>query len=121
MTDGQGIQQTVSGSVHGLSGDIEGDLNIYRSARSLSDALREIQALLDHLQSNGIILETARQQVANEISTEAQENPTSMAQLKEWGQALEEAGSSAALDNEGAKEVLKVALRQAGIPSSAQS
>lgn len=119
MTDGQGIQQTVSGSVHGISGDVEGDLNIYRSARTLTDATREIQALLDHLESNGVLLETARQQVANEISTEAQENPTSMAQLKEWGQALETQGSEAT-ENEVAKEVLKVALRQAGIPASTQ-
>ena len=120
MTDSQNIQKMVSGSVHGIAADVEGDLNIYRSAETLADATTEIQTLLEHLESRGVLLETARQQVANEIATEAQENPTSMEKLVSWCNALESVEAEA-VASEAAKEVLKVALRQAGVPSSTQS
>jgi hypothetical protein len=87
----------------------------FSSNQNLSEATTQIQQLLTQLQAQGYTQEDAQQQVAEELVTQAKNDPTVMDKLVKWGQSLGDAAAKTTV-TEGAKAVVKLALRLLGIP-----
>ncbi|MBD2235059.1 hypothetical protein H6G35_00220 [Aulosira sp. FACHB-113] len=94
-----------------------GILNDYSSEQkqSLAEVAAEIEELLVQLQNQGVSPEVAQQQVAEDLATQAQKNPTVMGKLVKWSQSLSDTAAKTTVA-EAAKEVFKLALRLSGIP-----
>jgi uncharacterized protein YgbK (DUF1537 family) len=77
----------------------------------LSQAATQIQDLLEKLQKQGVTVDVAQEQVAQDLATQAQNNATMKDKLVKWGQSLGDATVSDVV-----KGVVKLAIRSAGIP-----
>ena len=80
-------------------------------SQDLTHAAAQIQDLLEQLQKQGKSVATAQEQVARDIATQAQSNPTVKNKLVKWGQSLGDATVTDVI-----KGVVKLALRSAGVP-----
>jgi uncharacterized protein YjbI with pentapeptide repeats len=92
-----------------------GTFNDFSSNQNLSEAATQIQQLLAQLQTQGYSQEDAQQQVAEELATQAKNDPTVMGKLVKWGQSLGDATAKTTV-TEAATAVVKLALRLSGIP-----
>jgi HEAT repeat protein len=79
--------------------------------QNLSKAATEIQDLIEQLQRQGVATVNAQEHVAQGMATQAQDNPTMRDKLAKWGRSLIDATVSDVV-----KEVVKLAIRLAGIP-----
>jgi hypothetical protein len=87
-----------------------GVININMSEDLASVAL-QIQSLIDRLQQQGKSPEEAEKEVAQDIATQAQNDPTAKEKLVKWGQSI---GTATVTDV--VKGAVKLAIRLAGIP-----
>ncbi|MBW4626272.1 MAG: hypothetical protein KME49_12395 [Brasilonema octagenarum HA4186-MV1] len=85
--------------------------NYINMSQDLTQAASQIQDLIEQLQKRGVTVDTAQEQVANDLATQAQNNPTMKDKLVKWGQSLGDATVSDVV-----KGVVKLAIRSAGIP-----
>ncbi|MCC5639412.1 HEAT repeat domain-containing protein [Nostoc sp. CHAB 5844] len=88
---------------------IQGDY--INMSQDLAQAAAQIQDLIEQLQKQGMTVDVAQEQVAKDIVTQAQNNPTIKAKLVKWGQSLGNATVSDVV-----KGIVKLAIRSAGIP-----
>jgi hypothetical protein len=84
--------------------------NFYMS-QDLSEAAAKIQDLLSQLQNQGISESEAQAEVAINLANQANANPDMKTKLLKWGQSVGNATIS-----DVAKEVIKIAIRTAGLP-----
>jgi hypothetical protein len=92
-----------------IQGDyVQGDY--VNMSQDLTQAATQIQDLIEQLQRNGVTIDVAQSQVANDMATQAQ-NPTVRNKLARWGQSLGDATVSDVV-----KSAVKLAIRSAGIP-----
>jgi uncharacterized protein YjbI with pentapeptide repeats len=89
--------------------------NYLNLSQDLTQAAAQIQDLLNQLQKQGVTVEVAQQQVANDIATQAQNNPTMMGKLTLWGQSLANDVAKTTIGDV-VKGTVKLALKTAGIP-----
>lgn len=89
----------------------EQHVNISNMSTDLAQASAQIQDLVTRFQQQGLTIEDAQRRVANDIASQVQKTPTMTDKLKKWGQSLGDATVS-----DIAKEVVKLAIRTAGIP-----
>lgn len=82
---------------------------------SSAEAAAEIEKLLIQLQSQGYSPENAKQKVASDLATQAKSDSASKRKLTRWGQYLGDTAANGII-GDGAVEVIKLALRLAGIP-----
>lgn len=94
---------------------VGGNLIDLSSTSNLTDAAQQIQELLQQLQGQGVSMEDARQQAANDLAKQAEANPTVMGKLVKWGQSLADTASKTTV-SEAAKGVVKLALQMSGVP-----
>ncbi|MBE9016262.1 helix-turn-helix transcriptional regulator [Chroococcidiopsidales cyanobacterium LEGE 13417] len=94
---------------------VGGNLIDLSSANNLTDAAQQIQELLQQLQGQGVSIEDAKQQAANDLARQAETNPTVMGKLVKWGQSLADTAGKTTV-SEAAKGVVKLALQMSGIP-----
>jgi L-histidine Nalpha-methyltransferase len=80
-------------------------------SQDLTQAAVQIQNLLEQLQTNGITIDSAQKQVAEDMKIQAQNNPTMKDKLFKWGLSLGDATVS-----EVVKGAVKLAIRSVGIP-----
>ena len=92
---------------------VGGNLIDLSSASNLTDAAQQIQELLQQLQGQGVSIEDAKQQAANDLAKQAEANPTVMGKLVKWGQSLADTASKTTV-SEAAKGVVKIALQMSG-------
>ena len=85
--------------------------NYINMSQDLTQAATQIQDLIEQLQKRGMTVDTAQEQVATDIATQAQNNPTMKDKLLKWGQSLGDATVSDVV-----KGAVKLAIRSAGIP-----
>ncbi|MGB3787971.1 MAG: HEAT repeat domain-containing protein [Phormidesmis sp.] len=85
--------------------------NYINLSQDLTQAASQIQDLLEQLQKQGIACNVAQEQVANGMANQAHSNPTMKDKLVKWGQSVGDATVSDVV-----KEVVKLAIRSAGIP-----
>ena len=90
-------------------------LDISSESANLSEVATEIEELLQQLKTEGITVEEAQQQVAKDLAKQAENNPTVMGKLVQWGKSLADTASTTIV-NEGVKTVLKLSLQMIGIP-----
>jgi len=88
---------------------IQGDY--YNLNPDLSQAAIQIQDLLSKLEQTGYSTAQAEAKVAQNMATEAQQNPEFRDKIVRWGQSL---GNATVTDV--VKGVVKLALRSAGLP-----
>ncbi|MDJ0680440.1 MAG: hypothetical protein QNJ18_11315 [Xenococcaceae cyanobacterium MO_167.B52] len=100
--------------VYGVAGNVEGNQIIYTS-QSLADASTEIENLLTQLQNNGLTQEQAEGKVASDLATNANNNPTALGNLVNWGKSLGNKAAETSV-SEVVKTVVKLALQLAGFP-----
>lgn len=108
------VQQNIYAPVTGLAGNVEGNQNIFTS-QSISQASTEIQNLLTTLQNNGLTQEQAEEKVADNLATQAKDNPTFKSKLVNWGTSLGNKAAETSV-SEIARRVIKLALNLAGVP-----
>lgn len=80
-------------------------------SQNLTQAASDIEDLIEQLKKQGVTVDVAQEQVARDMATQAQENSTMKNKLVKWGQSLGDATVS-----EVVKEIVKLAIRSAGIP-----
>lgn len=85
--------------------------NYITMSQDLTQAAAQIQDLLEQLQKRGVTMDVAQGQVAQDMATQAQTNPTLQGKLLKWGQSLGDATVSDVV-----KGVVKLAIRSVGIP-----
>jgi hypothetical protein len=85
--------------------------NYINMSQDLTQAASQIQDLIEQLQKNGVSVDVAQEQVAKDVATQAQKNPTVRDKLIKWGQSLGDATVSDVV-----KGVVKLGIRSAGIP-----
>ncbi|ACK67912.1 hypothetical protein PCC8801_3971 [Rippkaea orientalis PCC 8801] len=97
---------------YGVAGKVEGNQNnfIQEPKQSLVEAAQEIQQLLEQLQQSGVTLEDAQHQVAKDLVTKAQNDPTWKNTLIKWGQSMGDLATKTVV-TEVVKEVIKLALK----------
>ena len=88
---------------------IQGDY--MNMSQDLSQAASQIQSLLEKLQQQGIKVDVAQEQVAQDIVNQANNNPKIKDKLINWGQSL---GNATITDV--VKGAVKLAIHSAGIP-----
>ncbi len=88
---------------------IQGDY--INMSQDLTQAAAQIQDLIEQLQKRGMTVDTAQEQVATDIATQAQNSPTMKAKLEKWVQSLGDATVTDVI-----KGTVKLAIRSAGIP-----
>ncbi len=88
---------------------IQGDY--IRMSPDLAQTATQIQDLIEQLQKYGMTVDVAQEQVAKDMATQAQTNPTVKDKLLKWGQSLGDATVSDVV-----KGAVKLAIRSAGIP-----
>jgi uncharacterized protein YjbI with pentapeptide repeats len=93
---------------------VEGDY--INMSQNWTQATSSIEDLVNQrVQQQGVTVNVAQQQVANDLATQAQENPTVMGKLVKWGQSLANDAAKATVGDV-AKGTVKLALRAAGLP-----
>lgn len=93
---------------------VEGDY--INMSQNLTQAASSIEDLVNQrVQKQEVTVDVAQQQVANDLATQAQENPTVMGKLVKWGQSLANDAAKATVGDV-AKGTVKLALRAAGLP-----
>jgi hypothetical protein len=85
--------------------------NYINMSQDLTEAAAQIQDLVEQLQKRGTTVDVAQERVAQDIATQAQNNPTMKDKLLKWGQSLGDATVSDVV-----KGAVKLAIRSAGIP-----
>ena len=90
-------------------------LDISSESANLSEVATEIEKLLQQLKTEGITVEEAQQQVAKDLAKQAENNPTVMVKLVQWGKSLADTTSKTTV-NEAVKGVVKLSLQMIGIP-----
>jgi RIP homotypic interaction motif len=85
--------------------------NYINMSQDLTQAASQIQDLIEQLQTSGVAVDVAREQVTKDVAAQAQKNPTVRDKLIKWGQSLEDATISDVV-----KDVVKLRIRSAGIP-----
>ncbi|MBD2261129.1 pentapeptide repeat-containing protein [Pseudanabaena sp. FACHB-2040] len=85
--------------------------NYINMNQDLAQSALQIQDLLEQLQKQGMTVDVAQNQVANEMADEAKKDQKMKDKLVRWGQALGDATV-----NDVVKSVVKLAIRSAGIP-----
>jgi hypothetical protein len=85
--------------------------NYINMSQDLTQAAAQIQDLVEQLQKRGTTVDVAQEQVAQDMATQAQNNPTVKDKLLKWGQSLGDATVSDVV-----KGAVKLAIRSAGIP-----
>ncbi len=114
-TGGGNYNASISGNYNeSIAGNyIQG--NYISMSQDLSQAAAQIQQLLTQLRTQqGYSQEDAQQQVANDLASQAQSNPTVKDKLVKWGQSLGDAAAKTTV-SEAATAVVKLALALAGI------
>ena len=108
------VNMTFNAPVTGVAGNVEGNQNIF-SSQSIAQASTEIQNLLTTLQNNGLTQEQAERKAAQDLADAAENNPTALGKLVNWGKSL---GNKAAetSESEVVRRVIKLALNIAGVP-----
>ncbi|MBO3458478.1 pentapeptide repeat-containing protein [Aetokthonos hydrillicola Thurmond2011] len=97
-------------SINTHGGDyIQGDY--INMSQDLAHAAAQIQDLIENLQRRGVNVDVAQEEVARDIATQAQNDPTIKDKLVRWGQSLGDATVSDVV-----KGAVKLAIRSAGIP-----
>ena len=109
-----GTQMNFNGTVTSVAGNVEGNQNIFTS-QSLNEASTEIQNLLTTLQNNGLTQEQAEGNVASDLATTAENNPTALGKLVNWGKSLGNKAAETSV-SEVTKRIIKLALNLAGVP-----
>ena len=84
---------------------------IVNMSQDLAQAATQIQTLIEQLQHQGVNIDVAQKEVATQLVTQAQNNPTMKAKLVKWGQSLGDATVSDVV-----KGAVKLAIRSVGIP-----
>jgi polyhydroxyalkanoate synthesis regulator phasin len=79
--------------------------------QDLTHVTEQIQCLIDLLQQQGKSPEEAQEKVAQDIATQAQNDPTAKEKLVKWGESI---GTATVTDV--VKGAVKLAIRLAGIP-----
>jgi hypothetical protein len=88
---------------------IQGDyINL---SQDLTQASTYIQYLIEQLQKRGTTVDVAQEQIAKDMATQAQSNPTVKDKLLKWGLSLGDATVSDVV-----KGTVKLAIRSAGFP-----
>ena len=85
--------------------------NYIEMRQDLAQAASQIQDILSQLQKQGIAVDVAQEQVAQDIANQAQKNSVMKDKLVKWGQSLGDATVSDVV-----KGIVKLAIRSAGIP-----
>ena len=88
---------------------IQGDY--INMSQDLSQAASQIQSLLEKLQQQGITVDVAQEQVAQDIANQAKNSPKMRDKLVNWGQSV---GNATITDV--VKGAVMLAIRSAGIP-----
>ena len=103
----------VNGGINNIVNVVVGGqhINISNMSIDLAQASVQIQDLVEQFHRQGLRIEDAQRRVADDIAVQVQKSPTMADKLKKWGQALGDATVS-----DIAKEVVKLAIRTAGIP-----
>jgi hypothetical protein len=83
----------------------------FNTSEDLTSAVAQIQSFIDRLQQQGKSPEEAQSEVAQNIATQAQNDPTVKEKLIKWGQSI---GTATVTDV--VKGAVKLAIRLAGIP-----
>lgn len=109
-----GTQMTFNAPVTGVAGIVESN-QIIDISQSLTEASTEIQNLLTQLQNQGLTQEQAEEKVANNLATQAENNPTALGKLVNWGKSLGNKAAETSV-SEVARRVIKLALNLAGVP-----
>jgi hypothetical protein len=85
--------------------------NYINMSQNLTQAASQIQELIEQLQNSGVAVDVAQEEVARDVATQAQNNPTVRDKLIKWGQSLGDATISDVV-----KGVVKLGIRSIGIP-----
>ncbi len=80
-------------------------------SQDLTLAAAPIEDLIEQLQRRGVTVDIAQEQVAQDLATQAKDNPTMKGKLLKWGQSLGDAAVSDVV-----KGIVKLAIRALGIP-----
>lgn len=88
---------------------IQGDY--INMSQDLSQAASQIQSLLEKLQQQGITVDVAQEQVAQDMANQSKNNPKIKEKLINWSQSV---GNATITDV--VKGAVKLAIRSAGIP-----
>jgi UDP-N-acetylmuramate-alanine ligase len=100
-------------SIHGNSTNIQGNhINI---GQDLSQAAAQIQQFLNQLQTEGATSEEAQKEVARDLATQTKNDPNTRSKLAKLSQYVGDAAANG-LISEAVVEVVKTALRLAGLP-----
>lgn len=92
---------------------VSGNLIIEVSSHTnLADAAQQIHELLHKLRTQGVTMEVAQEQVANDLAKQAKKDPTVMGKLVHWSQSLADTAGKTTV-SEAAKGVVKLALQMA--------
>jgi hypothetical protein len=86
-------------------------INYINMSQDLAKAAPQIQELVEQLKKQGITTEIAKEQVAKDIATQAQSDPTMKDKLVKWAGSLADKTVS-----DVAKEIIKIAIRLTGFP-----
>jgi uncharacterized protein YjbI with pentapeptide repeats len=121
MAENQPSKYDMRGSTFGSfvdtaqAGSKQSSVQYITMSQDLTQAAAQIQELLTQLQKTGVTVETAQEQVATDLATQAKSNPTVMGKLVGWGQAMANKAGETTL-SEVVKTVLSLSLKAAGIP-----
>ncbi len=85
------------------------------TSQDLIQAAQQIQEVLTRLQNNGVPVEKAQEQVANDLAIQAKSDPAVMNKLVDWGQILAIKAGETTI-SEVVKAVVPLALKLLGIP-----
>ncbi len=98
-----------------VANQLGGTIHNHAQPQSLVEAAAEIQQLLIQLETQGYSPKNAQQKVAADLATQAKSDPKAKSKLVRWGQDLGDASANGIIGDV-AVEVIKLALRLAGIP-----
>lgn len=90
-------------------------IDISSTSDDLSEAAQKIQELLRQIQTEGRSLKEAQQQVAEDLSKQAKNDPIIRSKLVKWSKSLVDTAAKDTI-SEAAKDAMKLGLRMAGIP-----
>ena len=107
----EGNKYNLSGSTFNEKVQIGDGNMMINLSQDLPQAASQIQDLLEQLQKQGVTVDIAQEQVAQEMANQARRDPTMKDKLIKWGQSLGDATVSDVV-----KGAVKLAIRSAGIP-----
>ena len=112
----EATKEVVGLTMIGLRAKLPKQISQIDLSQDLTQAAQQIQELLTQLQKSGVTVETAQEQMATDLATQAKSDPTVMGKLVGWGQPLANKAGETTV-SEAVRAVVPMALKMLGIPS----